>query len=454
MKLTVNEILRASEDARLPAGAPDTEVEGACVDSREVVEGSLFVGIRGELADGGQHAPDALWDGAAAAVVGESAWRWIEGDVQGIRKPVIVAADPLEVLQSAGRLALERTGARVVAVTGATGKTTTKDILVAMLRAAGARAEGTPGNRNTEVGVPMSLMGLAEGCEVAVVEMGMRGTGQIAELAALAPPDVACVTAIGPVHLELLGTVEAVAAAKAEVLQALRPGGHAVVPADEPLLEPYVAALDPGITVHRFGDAPDLALDLGLDKGWELRNAAAALACCRALGAVPPEGAVIEVALSAMRGQERPLAVGGVLIEDCYNANPVSMRAALADLAGRPGRRVAVLGRHDGAGPRRGALPPRGGRGRGRRGHRPAGGGGRARVRVRPGRRRAPLGALRHGGGGDRGGAGAGARGRRRAAEGVALDAPGAGRAPSWPRTGAGRACRASSSPPSARRRS
>jgi UDP-N-acetylmuramoyl-tripeptide--D-alanyl-D-alanine ligase len=116
-----------------------------------------------------------------------------------------------------------------------------------------------------------------------------------------------------------------------------------VVPADEPLLEPHLATLDPGITVHRFGDVPDLALDLRLSKAWELRNAAAALACCRALGRVPPEGARIDVALSALRGQERPLAVGGVLIEDCYNANPMSMRAALADLAGRPGRRVAVL---------------------------------------------------------------------------------------------------------------
>ena len=102
---------------------------------------------------------------------------------------------------------------------------------------------------------------------------------------------MACITAIGPVHLELLGTVEAVAAAKAEVLQALRPGGTAVVPDDEPLLEPYVAALDPGVRVIRFGDAPDLGLDLSLSKGWELRNAAAALACCRALGVVPPEGA-------------------------------------------------------------------------------------------------------------------------------------------------------------------
>lgn len=344
MRLTVNDILRSGVEARLPVGTPDTEVEGASVDSREVVPGSLFVGIRGETADGGQHAPDALRDGAAAAVVGESAWRWIEGDVQAMRRPVIVAPDPAAVLQAAGRLALERSGARVVAITGATGKTTTKDILVAMLAAAGVAVEGTPGNRNTEIGVPMSLMALPEGCEVAVVEMGMRGVGQIAELARLAPPDVACITAIGPVHLELLGTVEAVAAAKAELLQALAPGGTAVVPADEPLLEPHLAGLDPGVNVIRFGEAPDLDLDLNLSKAWELRNAAAALACCRALGAVPPEGARIEVAVSALRGQERPLPGGGVLIEDCYNANPLAMRAALADLAGRPGRRVAVLG--------------------------------------------------------------------------------------------------------------
>lgn len=344
MRLTVNDILRSGVEARLPVGSPDAEVEGASVDSREVVPGSLFVGIRGELADGGQYAPDALRDGAAAAVVGESAWRWIEGEAQAMRRPVLVAPDPVAVLQAAGRLALERSGARVVGITGATGKTTTKDILVAMLAAAGVAVHGTPGNRNTEIGVPMSLMELPEGCEVAVIEMGMRGTGQIAELARLAPPRVACVTAIGPVHLELLGTVEAVAAAKAEILQALAPGGVAVVPDDEPLLEPHLAALDPGVRVARFGAVPDLGLDLSLSKGWELRNAAAALACCRALGAVPPEGARIEVPLSALRGQERPLAGGGVLIEDCYNANPLAMRAALADLAARDGRRVAVLG--------------------------------------------------------------------------------------------------------------
>jgi UDP-N-acetylmuramyl pentapeptide synthase len=343
VRLTVNDILRTGVEARLPVGSPDVVFDGAFVDSREPVPGALFVGLRGELADGGQHAPDALRDGAAAAVVGESSWRWIEGDMQSIRRPVIVSSDPLAVLQAAGRLALERSGARVVAVTGATGKTTTKDILVAMLRAAGVAAEGTPGNRNTEVGVPMSLLGLTEGCEVAVVEMGMRSPGQIAALAALAPPEVACVTSIGPVHLELLGTVEAVAAAKAELLQALRPGGTAVVPDDEPLLEPHIAALDPGVRVLRVGAVPDLDLHLNLSKAWELRNAAAALACCRALGLVPPAGARVEVDVSALRGQERPLPGGGLLIEDCYNANPIAMRAALADLAGRPGRRVAVL---------------------------------------------------------------------------------------------------------------
>jgi len=345
MRLTVNDILRSGVEVRLPAGSPDTEITGAFVDSREVVPGGLFVGVRGELADGGQHAPDALRDGAAAAVVGESAWRWIEGDVQGIRKPVMVAPDPVAVLQAAARIVLERSGARVVGVTGATGKTTTKDIIVAMLRAAGVAAEGTPGNRNTEVGVPMSLLGMPEGTEVMVVEMGMRGLGQIAELAALAPPDVAVITSIGPVHLELLGTVEAVASAKAEILMALKPGGTAVVPADEPLLESHLATLDPGVTVVRAGlvPDPDLDLDLSVGKAWELRNAALALAVCRALGAEPPAGARVEVALSALRGQERPLPGGGTLIEDCYNANPLAMRAALTDLAGRPGRRVAVL---------------------------------------------------------------------------------------------------------------
>ncbi|MDX6647072.1 MAG: UDP-N-acetylmuramoyl-tripeptide--D-alanyl-D-alanine ligase [Miltoncostaeaceae bacterium] len=343
MRITVSDMLRAM-GARLPMGSPGAEVEGAFVDSRSPVEGALFVGLRGEVADGGQYAYDALRAGAAAALVSESTWRWIEGDVQPLRKPVIVAADPLAAFQAAGRLALQRSGARVVAITGSTGKTTTKDILLALLAAAGVRAAGTPGNLNTEIGVPMALMGLPEGIEVAVVEMGMRGAGQIRALAGLAPPDVACITAIAPVHLEVLGSMEAVAAAKAEVLEALQPGGVAVVPDAEPLLEPHLQALDPGVRVVRVGDAATIDLDLNLSKGWERRNAAAALAVCEALGVAVPAGASVTVELSPMRGQESPLPGGGTLIEDCYNANPLAMEAALEDLAGRPGRRVAVLG--------------------------------------------------------------------------------------------------------------
>ncbi len=345
MKLTANQVMKsATGNVYMPVGSPSAEVDGAFVDSREVVPGALFVGIRGESQDGGYHAADALRDGAAAAVITDAAWRWLEGDLRAIGKPVLVTKAPLEVLQSAGRLVLERSGAQVVAITGATGKTTTKDILVAMLRAAGVRVEGTPGNRNTEVGVPMSLMGLPEDTEVAVVEMGMRGLGQIAELARLAPADVGCITSIGPVHLELLGTVQNVAAAKFELIASLSPGSMAVVPANEPLLREYLRTLDARVRVVEFGDRPTLDLDMNLATAWQWRCAAAALECCRALGRAPIEGSVIEVALSDMRGNLRSLAVGGTLIEDCYNANPIAMRAALEDLSARPGRKVAVLG--------------------------------------------------------------------------------------------------------------
>lgn len=344
MRLALADILAAAPGARLACGDPAAEVDGAFVDSRAPVPGALFAGLAGEAADGGLHAPAALAGGAAAALVGEAAWTAVGDALTASGRPVIVAGEPLAVLQAAGRLALGRLGAPVVAVTGSVGKTTTKDILVAMLRAAGVRAEGTPGNRNTEVGVPMSLMGLPPDTEVAVVEMGMRGTGQIAELARLAPPRVACISSVAPVHLELLGTVEAIAAAKAEVFCTLGPGDTAVVPAGEPLLAPHLAALPDGVRVVEFGDLPDGAVELSVGKAWQRRNAAAALACCEALGMAPAPGTRVEVELSAMRGQEHPLAVGGTLIEDCYNANPVAMRAALADLAGRPGRRVAVLG--------------------------------------------------------------------------------------------------------------
>jgi len=339
----VLEELIAGLDARVVAGDARVTVEGAAVDSRQDLAGRLFVGLSGEHHDGGIHAPEALAGGAAAALVGGAVWPQIAAPIAADGGTVIVAPDPLAVLQEAGRRALDRSGATVVAITGSVGKTTTKDILVAMLRAAGVRVHGTAGNRNTEVGVPLSMLDLADDTTVAVVEMGMRGTGQIAELVALAPPHVACITSIAPVHLELLESLEAIAAAKAEIFCGLAAGDIAVVPADEPLLAPYLAALPGGVEVCTFDVLP-AEVGISLRKAWQQRNAAAAWACCLALGHRPPAGMCIEVDLSGMRGQERPLTGGGTLIEDCYNANPVAMVAALRDLAPREGRRVAVLG--------------------------------------------------------------------------------------------------------------
>jgi UDP-N-acetylmuramoyl-tripeptide--D-alanyl-D-alanine ligase len=190
--------------------------------------------------------------------------------------------------------------------------------------------------------------------------MGMRGLGQIAELCEIARPDVGVITSIGPVHLELLGTIENVARAKAEVVASLPAGGTAIVP-DEPLLEPYLGRDE--ITVERFGErnvtsferiengsrvgfdlgAETLELEFPFTARHQAQNAAAALLTVQALGLPLPQGRV-EVELSRWRGEESPLPGGGLLINDSYNANPTSMRAALEHLADHEGRRVAVLG--------------------------------------------------------------------------------------------------------------
>ena len=342
MRVAVTDMIAWSGAAQV-AGPDGGTCDGATADSREVSAGQLFVGVPGENVDGGLHAAQAIAAGAGAVLISDDAWASIGGDLGDADAAVLVHADPVKALGLIGRGALARLGAKVVGVTGSYGKTSTKDSIVAVLRAAGVRAEGTPGNRNTEVGVPLSILGLPEDTAVAVIEMGMRGTGQIAELAALAPPDVAVITAIGPVHLELLGTVEAIAAAKAEILGGLPGDGVAVVPADEPLLDDHIAALPAGVAVRTFGDEPAIAVSAGDLKAWEQRNIAAAVEAAIALGMAPQPGAEVVLERSAMRGIEHPLPGGGTLIEDCYNANPPAMAAALADLCRRPGRRVAVL---------------------------------------------------------------------------------------------------------------
>jgi UDP-N-acetylmuramoyl-tripeptide--D-alanyl-D-alanine ligase len=291
----------------------------AVIDSRAVGPGDLFVGLKGENVDGGAFAEQALE---------RAAWGAIRGD------------DALGALQRLATAWRRHLGAAVIGVTGSTGKTSTKDVLAAMVGQQ-RRVVATRANFNTEIGLPLTILEAPGGTEVLVLEMAMRGHGQIAELGRIAEPDVALITNIGPVHLEQMGSLEAIAAEKAAVIAALRPGGTAVVPRDEPLLAPH---LREDVEVVEFGPGDDLGdVELEHTSAHMRLNAAAALAAARAVG-VEPHGR-IEVALSDLRGQRLELPGGVTIVNDCYNANPMSMRAALDDLAAAaPGRRVAVLG--------------------------------------------------------------------------------------------------------------
>jgi UDP-N-acetylmuramoyl-tripeptide--D-alanyl-D-alanine ligase len=271
----------------------------------------------------------------------------------------LVPDDQEEALAALASLVRGRSDAQVVAVVGSVGKTTTKDVLAALCGAV-TPTVAADASRNNELGLPLTVLRLEAETRVLVAEMGMRGLGQIAELSAIARPTVALVTSIGPEHLELVGTVEHVARANAEAIEALPPGGIAVVPAGEPLLDPYlrdvlrVRRFDPA-SVARDGDGwvfavggEEVRLELPFAQRHLAGNVLAALTAYDALG-LPLERAAegaAAIRLSRWRGEVRDLPGGGVVVNDAYNANPLSMRAALVDLAEQAGdrRRVAILG--------------------------------------------------------------------------------------------------------------
>lgn len=330
--------------APAPAASPgaDPGPTRVTIDSRDAGPGDLFVGLPGERVDGGGFAARALAQGAWGVLVAPE-----HAEAARCARPgvLLAADDPLAALAALAQAWRRALGADVIAITGSTGKTSTKDLLAAML-APHRRVVATVQNLNTEIGLPLTVLGAPEGTEVLVLEMAMRGPGQIAELARIAEPDVGVVTNVGPVHLEILGSIEAVAAAKGELLAALTPGTTAVVPKGEALLTPHVPVAVRTVSFGPGGEVDDAvleAIDIGFTSAHMRLNAMAAVAAARAIG-VEPAGAVT-VALSALRGQRADLPGGGVVIDDCYNANPMSMRAALDDLAlSAGGRRVAVLG--------------------------------------------------------------------------------------------------------------
>jgi UDP-N-acetylmuramoyl-tripeptide--D-alanyl-D-alanine ligase len=304
-------------------------VTGVEIDSRRVSPGDLFVALGG----GAAFLDDARARGAAATLVPD---------------------DGFAAMAAIGSAVRGRSGARVVAITGSVGKTSTKDILTALLRPH-VRVVAAEDGFNNEIGLPLTLARIEPDTEVVVTEMAMRGVGEIAALAAIARPDVGVITAIAPAHLEQLGSIENVARAKAELLEALPPGGIAIVPAGAPVLDPFIPA---GLDVRWF-EAPEAELRDGhayvryggreIEFSFAARhqtwNAVVALTVCEALGVALPEG-VVEVSFSRWRSQESELPGGGLLINDAWNANPVAMRAALQSLVERAaGRRtIAILG--------------------------------------------------------------------------------------------------------------
>jgi len=304
-------------------------VTGVQVDSRRIRAGDLFVAVSG----GQRFLDDARGRGAAATLTPD---------------------DPHAALAAIGSAVRARSDARVVGITGSVGKTSTKDILAALLRPH-LRTVAAEDGFNNEIGLPLTLCRIEPDTEVVVSEMAMRGMGQIRDLARIARPDIGVITSIAPVHLELLGSLENIARAKAELLDELPAGSVAVLPEDAPELAPFVPE---GLDVRRFGPPGAEIRDGRTHLQWrggevvfgfaarhQATNAVAALTAADALGVEPPEEPV-EVTFSRWRSQESELPGGGLLINDAWNANPLAMRAALAHLRERAeGRRtVAILG--------------------------------------------------------------------------------------------------------------
>jgi UDP-N-acetylmuramoyl-tripeptide--D-alanyl-D-alanine ligase len=351
------------------AGGLDVVREGgsgrparAEVDSRRVAAGDLFFGLPGANADGGEFAAAALDAGAWGVVAGP-------GHAAGLAESeggwVFAGEDPLASLQAVAREWRRELRSQVVGITGSTGKTSVKDIVRALLP---FRVHASPENYNTEVGLPLAILDAEPGTEVLVLEMAMRGMGQIAELCAIAEPNVGVITNVGPVHLELLGTLDAIVEAKAELLQGLGDEGLAIVPADAEALEPHLAdtlhtlTFGPGGDVHALSASVvgrstraliatpvgEQRFEFPFPEAHNLTNALAAIAVGVALEATPAQLArrAADITFSRLRGEHLELRGGIELVNDCYNANPISMRAALESLAAMParGRHVAVLG--------------------------------------------------------------------------------------------------------------
>lgn len=340
----------------------DAEVHGVAIDSRSVQAGDLFVALPGARVDGHAFLADAAAGGAAAALVSQ---------VQDIALPQLVVDDVLAALGQLAACNRRRFTGQLIAVTGSSGKTSVKGMLSTVL-ARRARVLATAGNFNNEIGVPLTLLRLSPGDGIAVVEMGARGAGHIDYLCRLAMPDIAMLLNASAAHLEGFGSLQAVADAKGEIYDRLSPDGVAIVNADSPFARDWTArarstgariisyglqalasvsatAIELGpdhcrFLLHHAGDSAPVVLQVPGEHSVSnaLATAAAAIACGMSVADIA--GGLAEVQPTQGRLQRRPGRGGMSLIDDAYNANPASVRAAIDVLARCDGPRVLVLG--------------------------------------------------------------------------------------------------------------
>lgn len=366
MEMNCREAMEAVDGTLLQAGNITENIARVMIDSREATAGDFFIPLPGERTDGHLYIADTAQKGALGCFAAHTA---NVPPLSGFT--VIGVTDPLSALQRLANHYRRKFDIPVVGVTGSVGKTTTKDLMAAVL-AARFKTLKTEGNLNNEIGVPLMLTRLDSTYQAAVLEMGMSALGEIDLLARLALPKIGVITNIGESHLEMLGSREGIACAKCELLPHLPADGTAVVNADEPLLEPFIQNLRCRLLTFGFSEAatvrctaveenrgrktvrieqagyPQFVMEPPLPGRHNIYNLMAALAVGRLLGLSDQE--IIEglkkVRLTGMRLEVIDLPAGYHVINDSYNASPTSMAAALDVLAEKAGTagRIAVLG--------------------------------------------------------------------------------------------------------------
>jgi UDP-N-acetylmuramoyl-tripeptide--D-alanyl-D-alanine ligase len=372
-------MMRLSEAARAISAelrGEDRAFEAVSTDTRAITPRALFVALKGERFDGHDFLAQAAEQRAAGALVQDSGFRIQD---PGATLPLLVVENTRLALGALARYWRSKFGMPLVALTGSNGKTTVKEMLACILREAvldesrvsspESRVLATRGNLNNDIGVPLTLLELRPAHRYAVVEMGMNHAGEIRYLTGLAAPDVALVNNVGPAHVEFFGSLKSIARAKGEIFEGLKPGGTAVINADDrhaPLLRELAAgrnriefglegeaAVSAAYTLRFLESEIVLKTPLGeaatVLKAPGVHNVRNALAASAAAVALKVPARTIAKGLARFTGikgrlQEKAGVNGATLIDDTYNANPESVRAAIAVLARAPGEKLLVLG--------------------------------------------------------------------------------------------------------------